>query len=139
MDGLIHLGAAVDHFQELPLYPLAFMLLGTTQIGWAAMIVTRPSRRLLLAGCAFNVCVIALWVASRTVGVPIAPRPWVPETAGIADLVETFGELVVVMGAWSLAFSSHVRLARYASEHITAVLVAMLAVSALFGVSAHAG
>src|ERR1700716_3563134 len=88
MGGLIHVGAAVDHFGEFPLYTLVFGILATVQIAWAAMILWRPSRRVLMFGCAFNIGVIGLWVASRIVGVPIAPRAWVPEAVGVADLVE---------------------------------------------------
>src|ERR1700726_413916 len=97
IDGLIHIGAAVDHFGEFPLYTLVFAVLATVQMSWAAMIVWRPSRLVLLSGCAFTVSVIGLWVASRTIGVPIAPQAWVPETVGVADLVETVGEIMIVI------------------------------------------
>src|SRR5437588_6992972 len=64
-DGLIHIGAAVDHFGEFPLYTLVFAVLATVQMAWAAMILRRPSRPVLLFGCASTVSVIGLWVASR--------------------------------------------------------------------------
>src|SRR5229473_8637082 len=70
IDGLIHIGAAVDHLGEFPLYTLVFAVLATVQMAWAAMILRRPSRLVLLSGCAFTVGVVALWVASRTIGVP---------------------------------------------------------------------
>jgi hypothetical protein len=139
MDGLIHIGAAVDHFDEFPLYTLVFSVLATVQIAWAAMILRRPSARVLLLGCAFETGVIALWIASRTVGVPIAPRAWVPEQIGVADLVETVGEIVTVIAAASVMLSSRAPLARRVTGHIGPVLIVMLFLSALYGVGAHAG
>jgi hypothetical protein len=139
MGGLIHIGAAVDHFGEFPLYTLVFAVLATVQIVWAAMILRRPFRRVLLVGCAFNVGVIGLWVVSRTVGVPIAPRAWVPETVGVADLVETGGEVVTVIAALSVAMSSSLSFALHVTERIAPVLLTMLLLSALYGVRAHAG
>jgi hypothetical protein len=139
MGGLIHTGAAVDHFGEFPLYTLVFGVLATVQIAWAAMILWRPSRRVLLFGCAFNIGVIGLWVASRTVGVPIAPRAWVPEAVGVADLVETVGEVVTVIAALSVAMSPSLLVARYMTERIAPMLLTILFLSALYGVGAHAG
>jgi hypothetical protein len=139
MGGLIHVGAAVDHFGEFPLYTLVFGVLATVQIAWAAMILWRPSRRVLMFGCAFNVGVIGLWVASRTVGVPIAPRAWVPEAVGVADLVETVGEVVTVIAASSVVMAPRVRVAQLVTERIAPLLLVMLLLSALYGVGAHAG
>jgi hypothetical protein len=138
MGGLIHIGAAVDHFREFPLYTLAFAVLAAVQMAWAAMILRRPSRRVLLFGCAFNLGVIGLWVASRTIGVPIAPRAWVPETVGVADLVETLGEIVTVIAALSVAMSPRMPFARHVTERVAPALLLMLLLSALYGVGAHA-
>ena len=139
MGGLIHIGAAVDHFDAFPLYTFVFGVLAIVQFVWAAMIVRRSSPRVLLVGCAFNVGVIGLWVASRTIGVPIAPRAWVPETVGVADLVETVGEIVIVIAAWSVVMSPRLPIARYVTERVAPVLVALLFLSAMYGVGAHAG
>jgi hypothetical protein len=139
MCGLIHAGAAVDHFDELPLYTLTFGLLAATQMLWAGMVLRGASDRLLLAGGAFNLAIVGLWVLSRTVGVPIAPQAWAPESVGVADLMETVGEIVVVLAVWSVAFSTRLHLARRVSERIAPLLVLALFLLALFGVGAHAG
>lgn len=137
--GLIHIGAAVDHFQEFPLYTLAFSLLAAVQITWGVLLLRQPSRAVLWLGSAFTIGVIALWVASRTVGVPIAPQAWLPEKIGVADLIETAGELVTVLTALSLAGSPPGRLARIVIDRIAPVLLLVLLLSALYGVGAHAG
>jgi len=139
IDGLIHIGAAVDHYREFPLYTLVFAVLATVQMSWAAMILRRPSRPVLLSGCAFTVSVVGLWVASRTIGVPIAPQAWVPETVGVADLVETVGEIATVVAVMSLVMSPRRRFARHVSEYIVPPLVVVLLLSVLYGVGAHAG
>src|ERR1700731_4203524 len=71
VDGVIHVGAAVDHFGEFPLYTAAFVALAIVQLTWAAMLLRCPSRAVLLLGCLFTVGVIGLWAASRTVGGPL--------------------------------------------------------------------
>jgi hypothetical protein len=139
MGGLVHVGAAVDHFAEFPPYTVVFSLLAAFQIGWAALLLRGVSQRLLLAGCAFNLAVIGLWVASRTVGVPIAPSAWVPESVGVADLVETASEIVVVLAVWSIAMAPRQRLARLVSERVNPLILLMLMLCALYGVGAHAG
>jgi hypothetical protein len=138
IDGLIHIGAAVDHFSEFPLYTVVFAVLATVQMAWAAMILRRPSRLVLLSGCAFTVSVVALWVASRTIGVPIAPRAWVPEAVGVADLVETAGEIATVIAVSSLVMSPRHPFARHVSERIAPVLMGVLFLGVLYGVGAHA-
>jgi hypothetical protein len=137
--GLIHIGAGVDHFQEYPPYTVAFTILAGTQIGWAAMIVRRPSDRLLLFGCVFNLAIIALWVASRTVGVPIAPQPWVPEAIGVADAIETVGEIVVVFALLCLLMSARHAWARAATRFMAPLLLFTLLICVLYGSGAHAG
>jgi len=136
---LIHVGAAVDHFGEFPLYTLVFCLLAAGQTAWAAMLVARPSRRVILLGCLFQLGIVALWALSRTVGVPIAPRAWVPEEIGVADLVATTGELASVVGALCVAMSPRIKFARVATQRMAPVLLAVVLASVLFGVNAHAG
>jgi hypothetical protein len=138
IDGLIHIGAAVDHFGEFPLYTLVFAVLATMQMAWAAMILRRPSRRVLLSGCALNVGIIGLWAASRTIGVPIAPRAWVPEAVGVADLIETVGEIATVVAVSSVVMSPRLPLARHVTERIAPLLMVVLLLSVLYGVGAHA-
>jgi hypothetical protein len=139
MCGLIHIGAAVDHFHEFPLYTLGFVVLALAQFAWAAMLLSRPSPRVLLFGCAFNLGVVALWVASRTIGVPIAPRAWVPEVVGVADLVETAAEIVIVIAALIVVCAPRLAFARRVTGWLVPVLLIVLFLGVLYGVGAHAG
>lgn len=59
------------------------------QLGWALLVVTRPSRRLLLVGAVANAAMVAVWVISRSLGVPFGPDAGHPEAVGFADTITT--------------------------------------------------
>ncbi len=139
IDALIHVGAAVDHWAESHLYTVAFALLAAGQGTLAVLVFRGPGRRVLLGGCAFQLSIVALWVASRTVGVPIAPAPWVPEHVGVADAIETAGECVTALTLACIALAARRRLAETVVKRLTPVLFAAILVSVLYGTGAHAG
>ena len=94
--GTIHLAAAGDHFHEYVLFGAFFVALGVAQTVWAALIaILGPSRYLLIAATA-NAGVVALWIASRTSGLPLGPRPGTPESVGLPDVTATLFEVVLV-------------------------------------------
>ena len=66
---VVHFGYASAHFDEYWLYGLFFVVVAWLQLVWAAAVVVRPSRSLLIAGALGNAAVVAVWVASRTIGV----------------------------------------------------------------------
>jgi hypothetical protein len=137
MGGVIHVGAAVDHAAEVPLYTPAFLVVATAQLGWAWLLWRGPSRAVLLAGAGLSVGVLLVWLASRTVGVPFGPHPWVPEEVSVADLVESADELAAALVAIVLVWHSATqrRWVRVAQP----AMLALLLVSLLYGVGAHAG
>lgn len=97
--GTIHLEVAPEHFLEYEPFGAFFLALGLAQIGWAALVALRgPSRRLLIASTA-NVLVVALWIASRTTGLPVGPDLGAPEAVGFADSAATLGEVILVVWA----------------------------------------
>ena len=71
---VIHFGFAPTHFSEYWLYGLFFMVIAWLQLLWAGAIVVRPSRWLLVAGALGNEAVVAVWIASRTIGVWVGPN-----------------------------------------------------------------
>ncbi len=137
--GLIHVGAAVDHYGEFPLYTAVFSGLAAAQMTWAALLVWRPTPRWLALGCALQLGIVALWLASRTVGVPIAPKAWTPEQLGVADVVESVCELVTILAASSVLLAGRWPLARRLMGALPAFLLTALLVGALLGTGAHAG
>jgi FtsP/CotA-like multicopper oxidase with cupredoxin domain len=83
--GAIHLAVVPDHFEEYVPFGLFFLAVGLAQMAAAAAILYRPCRRLLLALAAANAGLLALWLVSRTSGLPIGPDPGIPEPIGFAD------------------------------------------------------
>jgi hypothetical protein len=136
---LIHVGAAVDHWAEYHLYTLVFSCLAALQACWALLILRGASGRVLALGCVLQAGVVALWAASRTVGVPLAPTAWTPEGVGIADLAETIGELATILAVSSVLLAERSNVARLASRWMPSILLLVILISALFGTGAHAG
>jgi hypothetical protein len=139
MGGLIHVGAAVDHAAEVPAYTPAFLAVAAGQFVWSWLLWRGPSRTTMLAGAALSVAVLLVWLASRTVGVPFGPRPWVPESVGAADVIESADELMAALVAVPLALSGTRATARRSLRVAGPAIVLLLVLSALYGVGAHAG
>src|SRR5438128_10200721 len=83
---IIHFVAAPEHFQEYVVFGIFFVLAGAGQLALAGALLLAPSRRLFALAAAGTAALVGLWLLSRTAGVPIGPRPWVPEQAGIPDV-----------------------------------------------------
>src|SRR3954468_20989912 len=96
---VVHFGDAPSPFSEYWLYGLFFVIAGWLQLVWAVAIVLRPSRGLLLAGALLSEAIIAVWVASRTVGVLIGPNASTKEAIGFPDVLCTVLAGVVAIGA----------------------------------------
>jgi hypothetical protein len=96
---LIHFAVLREHFQEHALFGVLFALTAVLQLAWSALVVRRPSRRLLQAGALGNLGVAAVWLLSRTTGLPLGPEPWAPEAVGVADSLATAFEVLIVIGA----------------------------------------
>ncbi len=104
--GGIHLAAGPDHIKEWWLYGLFFygaaavqaaygLLLLTQGIeGWGGWAVVRG--KVYQGGIWLTLAIIALWVASRTVGVPVGPEAFEPEGVGALDLASKAVEIALV-------------------------------------------
>ncbi|MGH9015216.1 MAG: hypothetical protein ACRDZ1_14970, partial [Acidimicrobiia bacterium] len=106
---LLSLGAAGIHFAFIGVHwaedwahGAFFAIVAWAQLGWAAGIVLRPSRVLLRAGALGNGAVIATWVVSRTMGVPVGPHAGSPEPVAFYDSLATVFELGIVAGSLAL-------------------------------------
>ena len=104
--GLIHLAAAIPHYEESVLHGAFFVGTGLAQLAGAALLVIWPRRPVLVAIACANALIVALWLASRTAGVPVEPHPWTPEPIGIADSVASLLEVGLVVGSLILVAPS---------------------------------
>jgi hypothetical protein len=95
--GIIHLAAVSEHVAESALHGPFFLVLAVVadRLGragngrWPAAV--RRGYALL------NAAVIGLWFVSRSTGLPAGSEPWQAEAVGIADLLCTALEAVVVV------------------------------------------
>jgi hypothetical protein len=92
----IHLAVLEEHALLDVLFGVFFLGVGGAQLAWAAAYLAWPSRGLALAGIGGNLLVIATWIVSRTIGLPIGPTPWLPEPAALLDLLATALEVGLV-------------------------------------------
>jgi hypothetical protein len=93
----IHFAVIVPHFDEYTLFGIFFFAIAWFQALWAMLVVASEDRRVLLAGLVVNAFVVAVWVWSRTAGLPIGPEPGVAEQVGAADTVSTALEALIVV------------------------------------------
>jgi hypothetical protein len=95
--GVIHLAVVSEHAAEWWLFGVFFLVLGVVQIAWAAAAMEGNELPVPRLFATLNAAVIGVWVVSRTIGVPVGPEPWVTEAVGVADVIATSLEAVVVV------------------------------------------
>ncbi|MCU1452508.1 MAG: hypothetical protein JWN46_654 [Acidimicrobiales bacterium] len=100
--GVIHFAYAPTHWSDAAAFGGFFLAVGWLQFVWAGLVATRPSRLVLLGGIAVNVGVIAVWVVSRTAGLPFGPHSGAAEAVAYPDLLSTVLEGTVVLLAVTL-------------------------------------
>lgn len=100
----VHLSVIREHLEESLLYGGFFLVVTAAQVAWAVASVRRPTRSLLLAGAVASGLVALLWLATRTVGIPLGQAAGEVEAVGVPDVVASATEVVVVLAvAWALA------------------------------------
>ena len=94
--GAIHAVVAAPHLAEFWLFGSLFVALAVFQLGWGALLYRRPSPELLRIGAWVSAGVIAVWLASRTVGLPVGPGAGRAEAVGAVDAIATAIEAAIV-------------------------------------------
>ena len=93
--GLIHAVMSAAHFEESFLFGCFFVAAAGFQIAWGVALYRSDGRAWLRAGALVNLGVVLVWLLSRTVGLPIGPEPWTPESVGVLDVVVSVDELLL--------------------------------------------
>jgi hypothetical protein len=93
----IHFAVIVPHFNEYTLFGVFFLAIAWFQGLWAVAVVASQDRRVLLAGLLVNGVVVAIWIWSRTAGLPIGPEPGVAEQVGAPDIISAALEALIVV------------------------------------------
>lgn len=107
---VIHFAVLGEHWQEWWGYGLFFGTSAWLQLGWTAAVTWRPSRAMLLLGAAGNLAIAALWLLTRTAGIPLGPASGETEGATFIDGLASAFELAIAMGASAIALSHLERL-----------------------------
>ena len=98
----IHFAVVFEHFAEYTLYGVFFLVISWAQVIWPAVLLWRPSRPWLWLGIAGNAIVIAVYVASRTAGLPFGPDLHNAESVGALDVVSCVLEFGLIVGCAAL-------------------------------------
>lgn len=104
--GGIHLAVTQEHLAHWWVFGAFFLVVGGFQVAFAPLVLHWATWPVALTGIVVNLTVALVWVASRTVGLPIeAPESDESHTqaaeggieaVGALDLAATAGELVLV-------------------------------------------
>ena len=131
--GLVHLAVVQEHQAEWWLFGVFFAALGAAQLGWALAALARDTVPVLRAVVVVDLAVVALWTATRTVGLPVGPEPWQPESAGRPDVLSTLLEVGVVVALLVVArtTSRPVPAGRPVARFVALLFAGALAVSAV--------
>ena len=130
----VHFAVVLEHLREWWGFGAFFLVCGWAQLVWAALAPRRRDTRLLWVGLAGNLLVLALWLVSRTVGLPFGPEPGEVEPVGAPDAVASALEAVAAVGC-ALAL---VRGGRPAGRERWLLAAAALAATA-YGIAAVGG
>ncbi|MDX6375790.1 MAG: hypothetical protein QOE98_93 [Gaiellaceae bacterium] len=93
----IHFAYTASHWRNWWAYGLFFLATGIFQGAWVPAILRWPrSTWVALAGIAGNFAIVAMYVWSRTVGIPMGPHWGVVEKTSAIDLACTAAEIVIM-------------------------------------------
>jgi uncharacterized membrane protein YvlD (DUF360 family) len=84
--GVIHMLATPLYFEQWLGYGAFFVTIAALQVMYSmALAVGQPHRTMLWAGIVGNALVIALWAATRTLGIPFGPMAGEVLPVGLLD------------------------------------------------------
>jgi hypothetical protein len=130
--GLIHVAAAIGHLSEYVPYAIAFELLASAQLVWGVALYRKPSARLLSGGAIVSILVVAVWIVSRTSGLPIGPEAWRAEDVGALDAICSADEAVLALLAFTQLAVANGGMLLHATRRFAAVSgLALLLLSSL--------
>ena len=83
--------------------------------------------------------VAALWMISRTSGLPIGPQPWAPESVGALDSIATANEIALALLVFfQLRHGRSRALTRGCSSVMTGTALCLILLSSLALLGGHA-
>lgn len=129
----IHAAVVPEHLSEWAAAGAFFIILAAAQLALGLLSLGRRHRTMLQAVAVVSIVPLALWLYSRTVGLPFGPGAGVPEPSGLPDWAAGVLELSTLVAAVVLLREKG-RLPRRlpASAHVRSLtVVAAIAVTVL--------
>ncbi len=129
---LSHLWVMPEHMREWWGYG-AFILVSAIVQGAYGTVLTRwPRRSLFLAGIGGNLSILALYLSTRTVGIPVfGPHAGEVESFGFVDLCATASELGIILALGALLMRE------FSRERKLQVAIVLTAAALLVGHLVH--
>ena len=91
----------------------------------AGALLRAPDRRTLGYVALASVWVVALWLVSRTTGLPMGPHPWEPMDYGVPDVVASCAALVTAASCFMELWAS-LEVPAEATESVSVAEIATL-------------
>lgn len=141
--GFLH-AAVIDGHRGHGIASQLFTAAAIFQVAWAALVLVRPTRLVVVVGALGNLAIAVGWVLSRTTGISFLSGFEDVEEVGFTDAVTTALEVALVLGAAILVVAggrwrSPARWLRPASVGIVGVAVALVGVPAVASAGSHGG
>ncbi|QHK20990.1 hypothetical protein GU243_16155 [Pseudarthrobacter psychrotolerans] len=95
----IHAAVVPEHLSEWAAAGAFFIILTAAQLALGLLSLGRRHGTMLLAAAAVSIVPLALWIYSRTTGLPFGPAAGVPEPAGLPDWAAGVLELTSLVAA----------------------------------------
>jgi len=130
----IHAAVIPAHLEEWWAAGAFFLVLTMAELAAAnAVLVPRDGVRVpaLLAAIAVSVVPLAVWLVSRTVGLPFGPEVGEPEPVGVADVMACVLELVGLAIALALVLGRAAARRRWTPYRLAIGLAAVVAVATI--------
>lgn len=95
--GLIHFGAAPEHFAEAFEFGVFMVAVGAAQIAAGLLLIARPSHALIVATIVGTTLIFVIYALSRTTGLPFGPHVGEREEIHFVDVVSKSTELALLL------------------------------------------
>ena len=138
--GAINIAAAATVGRDSAQNLAFFVVVAVAQLAWGAVALARAPRWWLALGAMGNLMVVATWVVSRTVGLPVGDYAGIALPVGFPDGLATALEVVTVVGAAALLVRGRGPARSPArSPGVTVAAALVIGALGLVGVAAQAG
>jgi hypothetical protein len=138
--GAVSLAAAATVGRDSTQNLAFFVVVAAAQLAWGAIALARAPRWWLALGAVGNLVVVATWVLSRTVGLPVGEYAGITLPVGFPDGLATALEAVTVVGAAALLVRGRGPARSVArSPGVTVAAAVLVGALALVGVLSQTG